>query len=160
MSRVGDDVDPGEYVLRRVSRNTQRYDPSLPLPITPFEFRPHKDRDTDGLSFFREIKLSPSKLANSATKPADNYVVVKLRVADLLALGLSVQPIEDEGDLPGHVVIPELTAAVTRDPSKRIWMTEINHKLAELASKNIVTEFAQEANTEEETRPVEPLTDA
>jgi len=156
MSRVGDDVDPREYVLRRVSKNAQRYDPSLPIPITPLEFRPHKERDTDGLSFYREISLSASKLANLATKPADNYVVAKLLVADLQALGLSVQPIEDVDDLPGHVVIPELTADVTKDPSKRVWLAEINHKMAELASKNIVTEFAEEEPAEGKLRPVDP----
>jgi hypothetical protein len=158
MSRVGDVVDPGEYVLRRVSKDPQRYDPSLPLPVSPFEFRPHKDRDTDGLSFYRESELSASKLASLANKPADNYVVVKLKVADLLALGLSVQPLQEEGDHPGHVVIPELTAAVSKDPSKRVWMTEINHKLAELASINVVTEFLQEPHTGDRTSEIEPST--
>jgi hypothetical protein len=97
MSQFGDDVDPGEYLLRRVSKDPQRYDPSLAIPVSPLEFRPNRKRDADGLSFFRESKLSPTRLANSAMKPADNYVVVKIKVADLLGLGLTVKPDQQEG---------------------------------------------------------------
>lgn len=162
MSPIGDEVDPEEYVLRRVSKtaNPPRYDPSLRMPISPFEFRPHKERDVDGLSFFRESKLSPTRLAHSAKKPAENYVVVKIKVADLLALGLSVKPNQAEGDLPGHVLIPELGAAVLNDPSTHKWMKEVNHEMAQLASQNIITEFPQDADTEEQATPVDPSTES
>jgi hypothetical protein len=149
MSQIGDDVDPGEYLLRRVSKEPQRYDPSLDIPVSPLEFRPNRKQDVDGLSFFRESKLSPTRLANSsATKPASNYVVVRIKVADLLGLGLTVKLDQQEGDLPGHVLIPELAAAGLDDSPTCNWMKEINYEMAKLASKNIVTEFPQDADAE------------
>jgi hypothetical protein len=135
--------------MGRVSKNPDHYNPSLPVPVASFEFRPNKNRDFDGLSLYRECKLSPAKLAHSAPKAADNYVVVKLKVRDLLDLGRSVRPDQRDDDLPGHVLIPELTVAASRDPEKKQWIAEVNRKMAVLASKIVIADFGPQGADEQ-----------
>jgi hypothetical protein len=118
------------------------YNPSLPTPMLALAFRPNK-QDNDGISLYREFFLTVDRLAGSARKPAEFYVVARFRAADLFAMGLSLLPTQEEGDLPGHVVVPELTWAAYQDPPRRRWLAEINRELAVLASRDIITEFQQ-----------------
>jgi hypothetical protein len=142
MSQGSAVVDPGESILRRIPRIPDYYNPTLPIPILALAFRPNK-QDTEGISFYREFFLSVDRLAGSARKPAEFYIVARLKAADLLALGLSLLPIQEEGDLPGHVVVPELRLAAYQDSSKREWVKETNQKLAVLAGRDLITEFQQ-----------------
>jgi hypothetical protein len=136
-------VDPGESILRRILRNSDSYDPSLPLPVSAFAFRPNQ-QDTDGISLFRELLSSADRVAASARKPASSYVVARLKAADMFSLGLSLRP--TPGDLPGHVVIPEINSGAYQDKTdktKRRRIVEWNQELAKLASKDIITNFRE-----------------
>ena len=142
MSQSGEVVDPGESIFRRIPKIPDYYDPSLPTPILALAFRPNK-QDSDGISFYRELFLTVDRLAGSARKPAEFYIVARFKAADLFALGLSLVPVQEEGDLPGHVVVPELGLAAYQDPSKRERVKEINQKRAVLAGRDIIAEFQQ-----------------
>jgi hypothetical protein len=100
-----DPVGSSEWILRVIP--AAYYDRSLPLPITPQGFQPHKDRDADGLSFFREDFVSPGRLAQSNDNPK-GCCVARIRVSYLLALGLSVSPSPDPDEQAGHVTVREL----------------------------------------------------
>lgn len=60
--------------------------------------------------------------------------MVRLSIQDILALGLTIKL--TIGDLPGHVVIPELNAKFLEENKKRV--DEFAAKLAELAGRDIV----------------------
>ena len=62
MSQEGP-VDPGESILRRIPRTLDYYDPSLPVPVLAFAFRPNQ-RDTEGISLYRELFVSPERVAH------------------------------------------------------------------------------------------------
>ena len=68
MSQEGP-VDPGESILRRIPRTSDYYDRSLPVPVLAFAFRPNQ-RDTEGISLYRELFVSPQRVASSARNPA------------------------------------------------------------------------------------------
>jgi len=133
-------IDPTEWILRRIPNRPDYYDPALQIPVTPLSFRPNR-QDSDGLSFYRERFLSPIQLANSASKPADCYVVARIAASSLVGLGLTLVVSQQQGDLPGHLVIPELSWQHYEDKSKQKNIKELNHKLAILASSNIICNF-------------------
>jgi hypothetical protein len=54
---------------------------------------------------------------------------------DLLALGLTLQPKQEEGDLPGHVIVPEINDANDSDPVSRRRVKELCKSLMDLANK-------------------------
>jgi hypothetical protein len=128
-------VDPNEIVLRRIHRTNFKAD--LPTPILRCEFEP-KPRDTDGLSLYRQIILTPQELAN-AGRSAGNCYIAAVAVKDLLAMGLSVVP--TPGDLPGHVSIPELSFGAFKADKAR--SKELQLALARLASRSIVLRPAE-----------------
>lgn len=111
-------LDPNEYVLRRVYRkNGVRPDGTL----TRGAYTPSPE-DTDGISVYREEAaggITPEQLVASARLPASEYVAIKIKVADILARGLSVIPKEMDGEPPGHCVVPEFTVAAYQDRSQR-----------------------------------------
>ncbi len=85
---------------------------------------------------------SPTTLANSATKPASEYVISRIKVADVLGLGLSLKLSESTGDLKGHVVIPEINwGGYNTDAREKEQMKEMGKNLAELASQDVLTDF-------------------
>ncbi len=136
-------IDPEEYVLRRIHKSN--YKRLLPIPVATAAFRPN-DNDDDGISLYRECMTSPATLASSARKPASEYVIARIKVADVLGLGLSLKLSESIGDLPGHVVIPEVNwGGYNSNAREKEKMKEIGKNLAELASKDVLTDFtAQE----------------
>lgn len=100
-------VTPGEYILRLIPR--VYYDPSLQeSPIQDQSFRPNK-RDTDGISFSRLDFVTRRQRGIKARNPG--AYIATLKVADLIKLGLNPIPSPVPDDLPGHVVIPELSYA-------------------------------------------------
>jgi hypothetical protein len=125
-----DPVDPGEYLLHRVHPNN--FDETQPTPILRCEFEP-KPRDTDGISFYRETITSAADLANAGKTPGI-YYVARVKVADLLALGLTVVP--TAGTLPGHVSVPELSFQQFRKDKSA--SKDLQRVLAVLASQDIV----------------------
>jgi hypothetical protein len=116
-------LQPGGILLRRV-HCTQIKSGLLTRGVyTP------SPSDTDGLSFYRLADVSPERLKESAGKPADEYTVVGLRVADILAEGLTVvrTPDHSQHPLPGHCLVPELNVKEYRANKKRF--VPIQHAL-------------------------------
>ena len=83
------------YVLRRAHETREER----------LAFAPTKD-DTEGISVFWESsEVTPDSIAKAARKPPKEYRVLRLKVAEVRRLGLSV--ILDEPP-PRHCVIPEI----------------------------------------------------
>ena len=135
-----DAIAPEELLLRRIVRQPGQYDPALDPAVHRGAFTPNR-QDVDGLSLFREAYISASAVALAARKPASDYVVARLRVSDVLSLGLSVLPCPDPGGLPGHVVIPELSLARYNDPLLKLGIKEASLHLARLASRDVILVF-------------------
>ncbi len=87
---------------------------------------------------FREPFVSPADVANAGNRGPAGYYVVRLRAAEVTALGLSIVPDPRDDQLPGHALIPELSfQAMTKDKNKS---KELQRKLAKLAGDGIVFE--------------------
>lgn len=113
LRRESDPVRPREWLLRRVpSGNPSYFDRSLDVPLQALAFAPSKERDWDGLSFFRESFVSPRDLAMFATRKTP--YVFRLRAQDLIALELTLNPTPNPAQPPGHVSVPELGAEAKR----------------------------------------------
>ena len=110
------------------------YDSSLPLPVMPVAFQPDRERDVDGLSFFREDFVSPIRLA-AANENARGCCVTRLRVKDLHDLGLSVLPTPHPDEQAGHVIVPEMSYGTYKNSKKQV--KDIQDKLARKASAAI-----------------------
>jgi hypothetical protein len=127
-------VDAGEFVYRRVHRN--HFQAHMPTPVQVSAFRP-TDHDDTGISVFRANFVQP--METLALLPEDkraNYYVVRLAVADLRSLGLTVKPDPvPEGPL-GHAIVPELNSQTYRNDKDRL--KEVQRELAKLASQGIV----------------------
>jgi len=131
-----DPASPDEYILRRIPKDGGRYKPSQNEPVQRVAFEPSK-WDVDGISVFRELFLSAADLASAGTNK-NGYCVARLRVSDLLALGLTVVPDPRNDQPPGHAILPELSFSEhNRDRQK---CKDIQHHLAKLAGRNIVFE--------------------
>lgn len=137
MSEDGTSIGPDEPILRRIIKSPGYYDPIKAPPVEAGAFRPN-DKDVDGLSFYLERKLSVSALIEAASKPADHYIVARFRAGDLHALNLSLIPDEQPGDLPGHLIVPEINWVDYHDSEKKRRIKEWCFALARLASKGIV----------------------
>ena len=136
MTDQQDPVSPNEYVLRRIL--SDYCDPLLREPIQSQGFRPTKN-DTDGISVFRALFVTPDRVASSGKNPK-GYYVTRLRVSDILALGLTVIPNPKNEQLSGHALIPELSiGAYTKDKEVSKLLL---YRLAILAGNEIV--FAPE----------------
>lgn len=104
--RDTDAIDPREWLLRRIPH--AYLDRSASPPVSRAAFRPNST-DTDGISLFREMFLSPKRL--SATGKKAPFLVVRLRASDVVGLGLSLDASPDSKQPPGHSHVPELTDA-------------------------------------------------
>ena len=102
----GDAIDHNEVILRRVPARADYYNSTLPIPLIPIAFRPTCD-DTDGISLFRERHISREELSATGRKPP--YLIARLKVADVVALGLTITQTPSDDGTPGHVIIPELS---------------------------------------------------
>jgi hypothetical protein len=112
------------------------YKSSEPIPVMRLAFEPRRN-DTDGLSVYRSLFVTPSYLSAAGRKP-NTYYVASLRVGDLKGLGLSVLPDPSREELPGHALIPELSFEEMRRDKRR--SKEIQLELARIASRAIVYE--------------------
>jgi len=136
MSEGSPPFDPEERVLRRIFVGAGFYDPEKAPPVEAGAFRPNS-HDGDGLSFYLEREVSAERLAGAAGKPADHYVVARLRAGDLYDLGLTLKPTPGTGDLPGHVVVPEINTGAYKDKAQKARLSELCLRLAEVASRDI-----------------------
>ena len=107
-------LDPSEFVYRRVLKDD--YKSHLDPPLTRGAFTPNKG-DTDGLSFYRASSLSAAQLKAAGRRPADDYIVCRIRVADLLKLLILIPKQDDsENPLPGHHIAPAFNYEAYNDP--------------------------------------------
>ena len=97
-------------------------------------FRP-TDKDTDGISVFRALFVSPDRVASSGKNPK-GYYVARLCVSDIISLGLTVIPNPKDDQLPGHALIPTLSI-VAYNKNKEDCKV-LMYKLAILAGNDIV----------------------
>ena len=132
--RESDPVGSSEWILRVIPATC--YDGTLELPIAAQAFQPHKERDKEGLSFFREDFVSPKRLAQSNENPK-GCCVARLRVSDLNELGLSVSATPDPDEQPGHVTVAELSYTAYKADKKKA--KELHDTLARAASVDIAT---------------------
>ena len=132
MTDQQDPISSDEYVLRRISKDKLRYNPSLGEPITRLSFEPSK-RDINGISVFRELFVSAETVAK-AGRGVNGCCVARLRASDIIALGLTITP-DPQDDLPGHALIPELSFQQVKN--NKFKSKEIQHKLAKLGKRQI-----------------------
>lgn len=137
MSEGASPIGPNEIVLRRIFVGQGCYEQDKTPPVQRGAFLP-SPRDVDGISFYLESMISPSEVAAAAEKPASCYIVASLTAGDLYALNLTLIPTDEPGDLPGHVISPEINLASYNDSAKRRRIKEITKRLAEIASQHIV----------------------
>ena len=133
MKDEGLPVSADEFVLRLIW--TSFYQPSRVVPVSDRAFMPRAS-ETDGISVFRVACLNDPMdvLTVIAPEKREKYGLARLAVAELMAIGLSVQPAKIEA-LPGHAVIPELNfTACTANPVKCL---EFQKQIAVLAARNL-----------------------
>jgi hypothetical protein len=136
MSDAAPPIDPDEFLLRRIPVQKGYYDPEKAPPVEAGAFRPNPN-DIDGISIYRERLLSVSALVAGTDKAASGFTIARLVARDLLALGFTLEPKQEEGDLPGHVIVPEINVATYKDPDlqKRGRVKNLCKSLADLANK-------------------------
>jgi hypothetical protein len=128
-------VSPDEFVLRAIPNNKECYRADLPVRILRSAFQAYR-QDTTGLSVFREScfpnpAAAPLILAN-VLPGHGNYHIVRLSVAALQQLGLTVMPDPQQDPPPGHALIPEL--GYIQYEKNRPKAKEVQLELAKLAS--------------------------
>lgn len=108
-------IQPEEIILRRVPKQKGM---SLDLStVQPGAFAPN-ERDTDGLSVHRAAIHTPKEVAQDFRGKGSQPVwVAHLRAQDILALGVTIEPMPVAASVdpprlaqPGHAIIPELNA--------------------------------------------------
>ena len=126
MKSESDAITDDEWLLRRVHRDRFRIG-KMPF-ISPGAFEPRlpekcRDPDIDGISLYRESCLANPEacLLPVAAEKRSEWGIVRILAAEIRRLGMSVNAAHDE-QIPGHVVIPELSATafvVDRDGCKK-----------------------------------------
>jgi hypothetical protein len=132
-------IDPDEPILRRIPINPGYYSPTKAPPVERGAFVP-RPIDVDGLSFYLEREISPAELVAAVQNARCRFVVARMRASDIYGLGLSLVTTMEPGDLPGHMIVPEINFATYHDRAQRQRMKEWGAALAEIASRNIVFE--------------------
>ena len=109
----GDPVADEEWLLRKVSVRSGRYDGESGR-LLPESFMPIKTDET-GISLDRqrsaerpEFRTPKQAACGDADRQPDGYFVARLSVTEVRALGLTVKP-DPLPDNPGHVLIPEMS---------------------------------------------------
>lgn len=127
-------VTPEEFVIRLIWKSY--YDPTQPRPIQSGGFSP-KPNETDGISVFRAACVATPEdvLAVFAPEKRDGYAIALLPVAELTALGLTVQTVKIDA-VPGHAVLPELNIGASK-AAKAKWR-DTQKLMAALANIRIV----------------------
>lgn len=110
--------------------------PGQPVAIfTRDAFKPTRE-DIDGISLQRETELAQAGMGaadmSQAGRRPGEYFVIRLKARDYLHQGLSIFPDQQIGDLPGHVIIPELSLTAYENNKKA--MKDVQDELIKLAS--------------------------
>src|SRR6266540_3581799 len=96
-----------------------------------------KPEEHDGISVFRAACLANPRdvLTVMAPEKRGRYVLALLPGAEILALGLTVEPAKIE-TISGHAVLPELT--IDFHTSDKARCRELQGKLAAIAARNVI----------------------
>jgi hypothetical protein len=87
----------------------------------------------------------PSHNHERPFRPASELVVIRLYAKDVFALGLTLKRTDDPGDLPGHVIIPEINWHDYQ--TRKTTLKPLIVQLVRLAELNIVfDEDCQDGN--------------
>lgn len=144
-------VSPDEYVLRAIPNSHEYYRADLAIPVTRAAFQANRTEDTTGLSVFRESCFpDPAQAAliiANALRKHGNYYVVRLSVADLGVLGLSVIPDPQQDQPPGHALIPALGYIEYAKNKPRA--KDVQLKLAKLAAVPGAIVYTPPASTQD-----------
>lgn len=110
------------------------------LRVDPYAFTPNKNRDPDGMSFYREDFATPEQVA-SDNPPFAGARVARIPVQLLIDLGLSdivPDPHIEENRPAGHVYVPGLrfVEKKTLSDEERKHRDRITVALAQTATKN------------------------
>ena len=116
MSDDAPPIDPDEPLLRRIFIGQGHFDPEKSPSVQAGAFTPNPT-DTDGISIYRERLSSASVVVNDTDRPTQ-YKIARILARDYLALGLTLEPKEEPGDLPGHLVVPEINIVDYQGPDK------------------------------------------
>jgi hypothetical protein len=104
--------------------------------VDPYAFKPHKKRDIDGMSFFREDFSAPKTVSDRNGFPA-GVRVVRIPVKQLWDLGLSVEPSPDPEQPAGHVIVPGLKYVEGRSKVDKRKIDDLSQQIARVASSNV-----------------------
>lgn len=134
MKDESEPVTPDEFVIRLVWWDF--YDATADPVLHPKAFLP-KPNETDGISVFRAACLPDPEavLTVIAEEKKGKYAIVMFPVAEVLALGLTIQPAKID-TIAGHAVLPELNATAVGADRPR-WKL-VQKQLADIASKYVV----------------------
>ena len=127
-------VSPDEIVVRLIWKDFYR--PGTNETVLDRGFLP-RSNERAGISVFRLACLADptDALKVMAPEKRGGYAMGLVPVAELTALGLSVEP-DKVDEVPGHALIPELSAALFVDDPARC--RDLQHRLAVLAAKNLI----------------------
>ncbi len=100
-----------ELLYRRIPASMSWYTEAV---LSPMAFRPHGERDVDGISLWRAKHTSIEQAARG--RPGKQYYVAVLRAGDLMAHGMEVTATPKQGE-PGHASLPALNSENRRDPA-------------------------------------------
>ncbi len=121
-----------EFLLRRIPMSW--YKPRGEDRFGRVAFQPNQG-DLDGISLYRERFVSAERVAmNVKREKQGTFYVVKLTVSDVRGCGLRARACV--GDLPGHVVIPELARSALDENQE--FVNEKGLELVRLAQIHIV----------------------
>ena len=128
-------LSPDEYILRRVpvSPGNKLVNLDLSPPLNRVAFRPN-EKDILGISVFRELFVTPLRIAKKARKGPNSCYVVRLRVSDVRAAGFNAIPDPQADQLPGHTLIPEINFTSLQNDKEQSKVLQL--KLANLVTLN------------------------
>lgn len=135
MPSENDPIEDDEYVYRRVLHTWCDLNSELLAHRIDRQVFHPTDKDKEGISLYRALFVTPVQVARDREGNLGRYFVVRLSVAQVRALGLSLKPDPQDG-LRGHSLMSEIRHGLKGEEKKRA--KELQLRLAELASADIV----------------------
>ena len=105
--------------------------------IAPYAFQPNKNRDIDGMSFFREDFSTPKQIAKT-NKHGSGARVASITVEQLESLELTATPGPIASEPAGHSIVPGMRFVEKSllSTEQRREVKDRSQKLAQFASSN------------------------
>jgi hypothetical protein len=105
-------VADDELLYRRIPASTGWYSEGV---LSPMAFRPHPERDIDGISLWCARRYTSIEEA-ARGQPQKEYYVAILRAGDLKDHGIEVTATRERGE-PGHISLPGLNSQNRHEPA-------------------------------------------